>query len=488
MPKATTPTSARARRHNPLEDDLLATGPLRSKAPKRRAKDDKDEDGDHFVDSKASRNILKISQALSREAEDQLPKAQVAQQPRDQFAFDERIDASTTADNEFYYDDEVWGDDDEEIEEIEVDPNDLETFRKFMPEEDDDLLKHGWDRRPPTGAEEDSEEPTNLADLILEKIYAHEAAEARADAGVEDDFEIPPKVVDVYTKVGLILSRHRSGPIPKPMKILPTVPHWEEILQITKPEEWSANACDAVTRVFVASKAIVVQRYLEMVLLERVKEDIYEHKKLNPHLFKALERALFKPSAFFKGFLFPLVGGGTCTLREATIIAGVLRRHHVPVLHSAAAIKGLCDIAAQEASQGTEGGGATNILIHTLLRKGYALPYQVIDALVFHFLRFRSVDPASVQESDLASLVGEEAPARRKLPVIWHQCFLEFAQKYRNDITEDQREALLDLLLTHGHSAIGPEIRKELLAGRGRGVPIPQEAAPFDGDDTMAID
>ncbi|CAI4210665.1 unnamed protein product [Parascedosporium putredinis] len=121
-----------------------------------------------------------------------------------------------------------------------------------------------------------------------------------------------PKVVDVYTKVGLILSRHRSGPIPKPMKILPTVPHWEEILHITKPEEWSANACDAVTRVFVASKAIVVQRFLEMVLLEKVKEDIYENKKLNPHL------------------------------------------HHIPVLHSAAAIKGLCDIAAQEASQGTE--------------------------------------------------------------------------------------------------------------------------------------
>ncbi|MBE3042249.1 hypothetical protein IMZ48_06655, partial [Candidatus Bathyarchaeota archaeon] len=117
--------------------------------------------------------------------------------------------------------------------------------------------------------------------------------------------------------------------------------------------------------------------------LQKVKEDIYENKKLNHHLFKALERALFKPSAFFKGFLFPLVGAGTCTLREAAIISGVLRRHHVPVLHSAAAIKGLCEIAAQEASQGTEGGGATNILVHTLLKKGYAMPYQVIDALVF---------------------------------------------------------------------------------------------------------
>ena len=103
------------------------------------------------------------------------------------------------------------------------------------------------------------------------------------------------------------------------------------------------------------------------------------------------------------------------------------------------------------------------------------------------FLRFRSVDPASVQEGDLAALAMDDRPARTKLPVIWHQCFLEFAEKYRNDITEDQREALLDLILTHGHSSIGPEIRKELLAGRGRGVPLPQEEMKLDGDDTMDI-
>lgn len=55
-------------------------------------------------------------------------------------------------------------------------------------------------------------------------------------------------------------------------------------------------------------------------------------------------------------------------------------------------------------------------------------------------------------------------------------------------VTEDQREALLDLLLSHGHSAIGPEVRRELLAGRGRGVPIEQDGPAFDGDDTMHID
>lgn len=49
-------------------------------------------------------------------------------------------------------------------------------------------------------------------------------------------------------------------------------------------------------------------------------------------------------------------------------------------------------------------------------------------------------------------------------------------------------QALLDLLLTHGHSAIGPEIRRELVAGRGRGVPVEPQGQAFDGDDTMQID
>jgi essential nuclear protein 1 len=71
-----------------------------------------------------------------------------------------------------------------------------------------------------------------------------------------------------------------------------------------------------------------------------------------------------------------------------------------------------------------------------------------------------------------------------KLPVIWHQCLLAFAQRYRNDITEDQREALLDLLLVRGHKDIGPEVRRELLEGRGRGVVV-EEPRDMEGDDTM---
>ncbi len=117
-----------------------------------------------------------------------------------------------------------------------------------------------------------------------------------------------------------------------------------------------------------------------------------------------------------------------------------------------------------------------------LLEKKYALPYKVLDGLVFHFLRFRAPDPAATN--------GSEALAARdaKLPVLWHQCLLAFAQRYRNDITEDQREALLDLLLVRGHKDIGPEVRRELLEGRGRGFVVEEKRRDDGGDDTMVVD
>jgi essential nuclear protein 1 len=43
-----------------------------------------------------------------------------------------------------------------------------------------------------------------------------------------------------------------------------------------------------------------------MVLFDKVRDDIAENKKLNYHLYMALKKSLYKPGAFFKGFLFPL--------------------------------------------------------------------------------------------------------------------------------------------------------------------------------------
>lgn len=158
----------------------------------------------------------------------------------------------------------------------------------------------------------------------------------------------------------------------------------------------------------------------------------------NVHLYNSLKKSLYKPSAFFKGFLFPLVSSGTCTLREAHIVSSVMARVSIPILHSAAGLKGLCDLAAQQASNG-ESAASTNVFIKILLDKGLALPYQVIDALVFFFLRFRSIDPAAVKEAEAMERPSENKIGRQ-LPVLWHQCLLSFAQRYRNDINEDQRE------------------------------------------------
>ncbi|KAI1756450.1 Bystin-domain-containing protein [Xylaria castorea] len=486
MPKATTPTQGR--RRGLEEEYLVGSGILKNRPGKSKSKsqqEDEEERENNFIDARASRKILDIGRQLAEE--DAPARRTEPTATTNAFGFESRYEDG--AQGESYEEDEIWADDDDEIiEHIDVDPDDLQTFQQFLPSSfDDPLLTEGpW---ATTTQEPSGEEPgtsTNLADLILARIAAHEAGEDRPEAIPDEGFELSPKVVEVYTKIGLFMSRYKSGKLPKAFKILPTVPHWEDIIQLTKPESWTPNAVLVATKLFVSSKPVVVRQFLNMILLEHVRDDIAETKKLNVHLFDALRKALYKPAAFFKGILFPLVESGA-TLREAHILSAVLSRVSIPVLHSGAALKGLCDIAAREASAGTEGGGATNVFIKTLLDKRYALPWQVVDSLVFHFMRFRNTDPASVTEADAMNM-GERAATQAKLPVIWHQTLLSFAIRYKNEITEDQRELLLDLLISHGHHKIGPEIRRELLAGRGRGVIAEPQGPALDGDDTMLID
>ena len=82
----------------------------------------------------------------------------------------------------------------------------------------------------------------------------------------------------------------------------------------------------------------MAQRFMNLILLPRIRDDIDTYHRLNFHLFQAVRKALFKPGAFFKGFLLPLCESGTCTLREAIIIGSVLAKNSIPVLHSCAAM------------------------------------------------------------------------------------------------------------------------------------------------------
>ena len=284
-----------------------------------------------------------------------------------------------------------------------------------------------------------------LADIILEKIREKETEIASQMSDVSLSQSMDEKVVAVFKGVGVILSKYRSGKLPKAFKVIPSVGNWEEVLYLTEPTKWSAAAMFQATRIFASNLSTQkAQYFFNLVLLPRVRDDISEYKRLNFHLYMALKKALFKPAAFFKGILLPLCESGTCTLREALIISSVLARCSIPMLHSSAA---LLKIAEMEYS------GANSIFIRTLLDKKYALPYRVIDAVVFHFLRFKT--------------------DTRTLPVLWHQALLTFVQRYKEDMSVEQKEGILELVRGgRTHHEIGSEVRREIVSSKCRDLGV----------------
>ena len=110
------PATTSVRHESSLADDLLATGPLRTKSKKRKAKRDGD-DGDGYIDSKASRKILKIGQELAEE--DRISTKQNSGS-RTAFTFESRLDQSSESEEDDVYNDndDAWGDEDEAVEQV----------------------------------------------------------------------------------------------------------------------------------------------------------------------------------------------------------------------------------------------------------------------------------------------------------------------------------------------------------------------------------
>ena len=67
----------------------------------------------------------------------------------------------------------------------------------------------------------------------------------------------------MYQEVGEILAKYRSGKVPKAFKVIAQFRNWEDLLILTKPENWSAAAVYQATRIFTANlKEKFAQRYL----------------------------------------------------------------------------------------------------------------------------------------------------------------------------------------------------------------------------------
>lgn len=50
------------------------------------------------------------------------------------------------------------------------------------------------------------------------------------------------RVLEVYRGVGQLMARYTVGSVPKAFKIIPSLMNWEEVLQLTEPEQWSPHA------------------------------------------------------------------------------------------------------------------------------------------------------------------------------------------------------------------------------------------------------
>ena len=313
------------------------------------------------------------------------------------------------------------------------------------------------------GGGEGGPERLTLADMIMEKIAEKEAEERGEtmddqNANGDDGFdELPPKVVEVYTDIGKILSRYTSGKLPKAFKVIPSLSNWEQVLYLTRPDLWTPQAMFAATRIFASNlNPKMAQRFYNLVLLDAVRSDIYTHKKLNYHYYMSLKKAVYKPAAFFKGILLPLCRAEEdVTLREAAIVASVLQRVSIPVHHAAVAIHKLAQPVAGGKQQSalkvvsaSTYNGAASIFLKTLLNKKYSLPTPVISGLVRYF----------------SSFIHEDST----LPVLWHQALLVFVQRYKHQVQEDaaSREAIRAVLKKHFHPKITPEIRRELFGAQ----------------------
>merc|ERR1712012_1195683 len=118
----------------------------------------------------------------------------------------------------------------------------------------------------------------------------------------EDEYTVSPKVREVYTQVASILKTYTAGKLPKAFKVIPALSNWEEVVLLTRPDQWTPQATFAATRIFASNlNPKLAQRFFNLVLLQKVRDDIAEHKRLNYHYYMSLKKALFKPAAWFKG-------------------------------------------------------------------------------------------------------------------------------------------------------------------------------------------
>jgi essential nuclear protein 1 len=71
-----------------------------------------------------------------------------------------------------------------------------------------------------------------IADIIMEKLTEKKTEIQTQLSDIEQDqpeVQIDERVVNMYKQIRDVLSKYRSGKLPKAFKILPSLTHWEHV-------------------------------------------------------------------------------------------------------------------------------------------------------------------------------------------------------------------------------------------------------------------
>ncbi|KAI6227456.1 Cell adhesion protein byn-1 [Aphelenchoides fujianensis] len=229
-------------------------------------------------------------------------------------------------------------------------------------------------------------------------------------------------VIQMYKEIGQYMSHYRSGKIPKAFKTIPALLNWEQILEITCPEKYTAASMLHATRLFSATASPkVCERFYRYYLLPRVLDDIMEFRKLNVHLFNALKKAVYKPTAFVKGILLPMCNSDAFSMIIAHVVRGVLNAVSLPVFHAATAMIKISRLPISS---------PVSHVLTGLVNKRYTLPSMALDAVIRYFCSYE---------------LDEE------MPLSLNTCIQTFVQLYKLELSDEQKKTLIELLKAKGH-------------------------------------
>lgn len=100
-----------------------------------------------------------------------------------------------------------------------------------------------------------------LADLIFEQVrksFIHSLINTRQmekkkreEAQAAKMALFSTTTLETFVKVSKFLSNYRSGTLPRAVQLIPLLKNWMDVLWLTEPTKWSANAMYKMTKLFL---------------------------------------------------------------------------------------------------------------------------------------------------------------------------------------------------------------------------------------------